>query len=1276
MLAFFRRHEKLMFWIFVIPALLGFGMVAPVENFFMDRQDPVLARVWDVPMRSMDLAAAQEEIRVFTAFSGGDLNRNITDDEAWEYLILRQTAEQAGVTVTPQEVLRDIQEKYREFQATIDVLSNPQIRQQDRQREIQRRKALIVLNRLDDPNYLNLLKRFGLERRTLERATEGHLKVEGLKTLVTSTAFVPTEELLKTFRERHERRALEYVSLAAKDYADTSSKISADTVAAHYERRKADFWLDERIAFRGLAVMRQSYLDRQPAASEADVEAYYQKNKDLYYRERLTPSETLYYPLNDERKEEIRKKIASEKLPEFFQAEFNRLKAMADTLSFDRMKALVPGNSFGYGDTVSVKVLREKSPFSLFDGVTAQLESLKVGTKTLLTYQDPTGKLGGFLLLEKLDLIAARQRELAEVAFEIKADLLGASLAELESSFEDDRASYFKPSLYQVEFVSATYDSTRVPEATREELESKFKADPKAFAAPGDTTTPQLSDPAVLARVKDAVRRDLAKKSAENKIRKIAEALSGENPSTLEILAAEWGVQYAKTEYVDQKTLSSNPLIANDRYFSLLLTRERGSVSEAYENESQTGWALARLVGSRQGGLPTFNEVREEVLEKWLQAQGVDKIVEQSKDLLKALRKGGLGAAYPHTAGKTSLFGRQDEIPELGRQSGLAREAFELELGQAWSGPYEDREAERVIFFRLAEIAKPADQDFLAAEEQIRGSSRRTYEQKAWQRYVVEQVTRWRGLDVDAVEKVTDIRYPVGGKKRDIRVITVSPDAPLALATELRERLLRDPSDANWDSLARNYSDERYKFDSARNKGVVKGNWRSHFGESLAEAVKILPVGQLSEPIFSEDHYYLVQKIGEAESREGAELQVRHILYRYDETGESNWGDATTKEARRAKALAQAQAAIAAIRSGAATFQELVDKDSDDPGKTSNDGLYTIQWRDPNYQAAFVATAETLAVGAVSAPVEVDSNYQGFHVLTLEAADLLPRIRVIAIGAEKAVDTKDPAVAAQLAKRLQADADSIAWRLSNGETLDEIGQDYDADHRRVKVLDQDHLSSLFRNMMERPADMPQDPVGQRRWIEDRFGQISLTETSEFENLVWQIPLGQISEVLPTHGGHQLLYTVSQSDDFEEVTRLTVYRMFFGGTNSERQAKSARQAFLDATAELDEYDNSLKSAHFMLLASQAADPVTRKTKGCFGVFAKSGRLDYYGAECAEKLKAAKPFEVFRAKQGDKLHFVEVIKIEDLERQDSFDKSFQDLRDLIPFAPIEFLVMTRS
>ncbi len=1296
MLGFFRRYEKIMFWVFIIPALLGFGMVAPVATMLDSRSDPVLREIWGEQVKDRDMKAVQWELSNFYRFGLRPRGSDVTEKESWEFLALRRTADEAGIKVAPDLLLKVVEARYQPFKAFLDMREDPNLANlppQFLEYELQRRQQAVVLPSLQHTDYVNLLQLTGVNKQSFEKTAGDFAKIELLKGMARNTFSVSSSELLKVFKEQDALRSIEYLQLDARDFSQTLDSVSEDSIATYFAEHSDDYIIPEEKALRAFMFDVARVRSQVPEPSAEDIEEFYEANKHIYYPQ----SDSTFFPLDEVRRLDISKKLRGQRAQPFFEGRLAEIKGAADSLAFDALLEAFPAANPVLSDTLAADRLGDFGPFLLYPSVPVALDTLEVGALAQAE-QLSNDKVIGICFAEISERFEERLPPIEEVSFAIRAELLGVELSDLERTYENTKEDYTKPTLYKLEYAYGDFEdfaANKVPPPSEDELVKTFEDNPASFATPGDTTTPSLDDPAVLERVKQAARLAFAKERVQERLKKIEESLEDPEGPTLEVAAADGNVDYYKTDFVENSELFEDARMGSARYLTLLLGQEAGSVSGAYLNDRETGWAFTQLVEKKAGGVPAFEEVRNELLTDALVAKGLTELQEKAPELLQELRRTGTLAETPHTRGSTEFFNRRATIVEgIGELPAFVRRSFELAPAQTWSGPVVDTDNQLAWLIRVASTQDAPLAEFADREVELRQSEQARFQRAQLKTWELKQVTRWLGVTPEVVSELASLRSgsaPV--QLLELRALSVKADVPRALIEVLRERLLADPSDENWDAVALKYSDDLSDLNSARKAGVVDGDWRAEWGEAFTEAVFALETGTLSEPIESPSAYHIVEVTGVGEDLSGSKFTVEHILYGYNPDDEEDWGEAASEEERRAVAKAQADSAIVRLRAGEAEFVELVRAESDDPGAETNDGEYSWNFPGTGFMPEFVATAESLDVGQISSPIEISSpSYKGFHVIRLKEVEYLPKIRQIMVLKGARVDETDPEVSARMLVNMQLDADSVQLRLDAGETLEEIGNDLVSSkpHRYES-------NETFRGQVERGGlrevlfastaqitqvaqqfaytdDAPSDAQSFLRWFRARIGSYEQRSMSRLEKRVWALPSGEISKVTKVQGGNELMFAVDSSLVDEERNFRTVYRIVLKGADSADRASKLRAEFVANIKYREVNEAQRKALYFMEMAKKHSRAASRSVYGCLGSFSKAGTFAHYGAEAEARLPQAKLFQPFRVRQNDKVHFLELLDTRTQEKAELELAIYQDLENCLSIRKPEHQLMT--
>ena len=207
-------------------------------------------------------------------------------------------------------------------------------------------------------------------------------------------------------------------------------------------------------------------------------------------------------------------------------------------------------------------------------------------------------------------------------------------------------------------------------------------------------------------------------KAAEAAQRQADDLLADARKSGMEKAAAAKGLQLITTDFVTSR--DALPEIGSDPQF---MNAAFGQTANAPPEEVplHQGYAIYVVTAVKPPATPTFEEIRDRVEQEFknerasqLLTQKTQELSDRAKadhDLKKAAKE--LGAQY-----KTSDFVLPDgQVPDIGSMTGAAAVAFTLKPGEA-SGPINAGNAGAVL--SVVERQAPAEADFTAKKDQIR----------------------------------------------------------------------------------------------------------------------------------------------------------------------------------------------------------------------------------------------------------------------------------------------------------------------------------------------------------------------------------------------------------------------------------------------------------------------------------------------------------------------------------------------------------------------------
>ena len=219
--------------------------------------------------------------------------------------------------------------------------------------------------------------------------------------------------------------------------------------------------------------------------------------------------------------------------------------------------------------------------------------------------------------------------------------------------------------------------------------------------------------------VKNKIINKLKQEKAKEKAFKIANRIYAQ--SVLENDLNKGAKKYKKiteeTDYFSEKKWSPKlPWRLKEEILSL----KKGEISAPLEIPN--GYLLVQIKDVKKEHIPSFNEVEEQVKNKWIMEEARKKAKKKAEEILNLLqKKGKIPPDYQKNIQETGFFSPQKPIPKLGFAPKVEKELFLLTLNQ----PYLDYVPEikgKFYIFKLKTRQQPNKADYQKDKETFKKS--------------------------------------------------------------------------------------------------------------------------------------------------------------------------------------------------------------------------------------------------------------------------------------------------------------------------------------------------------------------------------------------------------------------------------------------------------------------------------------------------------------------------------------------------------------------------
>jgi peptidyl-prolyl cis-trans isomerase D len=427
------------------------------------------------------------------------------------------------------------------------------------------------------------------------------------------------------------------------------------------------------------AVLRKDDLLKQIHPSEAELKAFYDRNKAIYNNS-IPEKRKVQYVLLDLEKIQAQTPVMHDDLQAYYNQHREEYRVPEQVnLRQIVIKTPLPGAD-GKVDPKGLQEARKKA-----DDVASQLNS---GTKfedlAKKISEDPSGKTGGSIgWVQRGRLPADVEKAAFSLAKGASSGVINAGYAFVVVHVDDKQDAHVKP----------------------------------------------LDE--VKAQIEPIIKQEKAGRAADNAASSL---LSQARTQSLEKAAASAGLQVVTTDFVSRN--DSLPGIGSAPQF-MDAAFSQGNKAPPDEVQLPQGYAIFQVTAIKPPATPTFDEIRSRVESEFknekvsaLLSQKTQELSDRAKaqhDLKKAAKE--LNATV-----KTSDFVLPDgQVPDIGSMSGSASVAFNMKPGEI-SGPINN--GNTGIVLALLDKQLPAEQDFDSKRDQIRDSLLQTKQAQMFDLFV------------------------------------------------------------------------------------------------------------------------------------------------------------------------------------------------------------------------------------------------------------------------------------------------------------------------------------------------------------------------------------------------------------------------------------------------------------------------------------------------------------------------------------------------------------
>ncbi|GIW73041.1 MAG: hypothetical protein KatS3mg102_2583 [Planctomycetota bacterium] len=284
MIRFFRRYEKIVFWGVVLVILPLFGVSYLMIDVLGRPPIPPAGVIFGEKIGQEEFQRLSRRLALVQAFRAGERAR-FENQQAWNHLIFLRKAEEAGITVSDEEVAREVEQFFTFVAAQQQAIRRLGAEGVTEPSQAQWQRYLFEALgqvRFDRDEYLRLFEGRDLSVVDFERTLREELMIDKLRQLVRQSGKPAPERLFERYQDEHHRRRARYVAFDAAAFPVTAGAVTTEDLRAYYEQNQERFREPRRVAIAYAAVPIARFTAAVEPPSEEQLRARYEAVRERY----------------------------------------------------------------------------------------------------------------------------------------------------------------------------------------------------------------------------------------------------------------------------------------------------------------------------------------------------------------------------------------------------------------------------------------------------------------------------------------------------------------------------------------------------------------------------------------------------------------------------------------------------------------------------------------------------------------------------------------------------------------------------------------------------------------------------------------------------------------------------------------------------------------------------------------------------------------------------------------------------------------------------------
>lgn len=240
-----------------------------------------------------------------------------------------------------------------------------------------------------------------------------------------------------------------------------------------------------------------------------------------------------------------------------------------------------------------------------------------------------------------------------------------------------------------------------------------------------------------LAEVHDEIRQRLAEDKAADKVADTLDLVFDELMAGKPIsnAATDHNLELRSTDLFPRAKAQEMAGLKEESANILFTTPAETVVDSPLEVDG--GYILARVNKSIPESVIPLEQVKPAIEGRLLQQVALQKAGEEAKKIAEDVKAGKLPKNLADTVQTSPLFSRRGFVPGIGQAPDLVNAVFE-QSGKEWAGPFMSQNG--AVFFRLKNVAKPSEEEWTKAADQVKQSLLRSKRQELFRAFMTDLV--------------------------------------------------------------------------------------------------------------------------------------------------------------------------------------------------------------------------------------------------------------------------------------------------------------------------------------------------------------------------------------------------------------------------------------------------------------------------------------------------------------------------------------------------------